>query len=67
MFHVRDEHIEIDVHFIQEKVMPKELNMQYILIKKQIVDYLIKSLLGACFKIFKDKLVVYNLLEKSSK
>ena len=67
VFHVRNEHIEIDVHSIQEKVMPKELNMQYILIEEQIVDYLIKSLLDACFKIFKDKLIVVQSIRKSSK
>ena len=67
VFHVRNEHIEIHLHFIQGKVMPKELNMQYILIEDQMVDYLIKSLLGACFKIFKDKLAMVQSIRKSSK
>ena len=50
MFHIKTKHIEIDVHFIHEKVLAKELDVRNISTKEQIVDLHTKPLLEARFE-----------------
>ncbi|GAA0170028.1 hypothetical protein LIER_40875 [Lithospermum erythrorhizon] len=44
VFHVRTKHIEIDFHFVREKVARKELQIKFISTKDQIADVLTKPL-----------------------
>ncbi|GAA0174416.1 hypothetical protein LIER_41720 [Lithospermum erythrorhizon] len=54
--HDRTKHIEIDFHFVHEKVARKELQIQFISTKDQIADLLTKPLSSSRFAFFWDKL-----------
>ena len=58
VFHFRTKHIKIDVHFICEKVLAKELDVRYISTEEQIPDVLTKPLLEARFDQLQNKLTV---------
>ena len=62
VFHARTKHIEVDVHFIREKIMSKEVEVCFIPSEEQIVDVFTKALNNSMFEYFKDKLI----LDKSS-
>ncbi len=53
-FHARIKHIDIQTHFIREKVIEELINLIYVLIDQMIIDDLIKSLT-------KDKFVQYRV------
>uniref|UniRef100_A0A803QIH1 Reverse transcriptase Ty1/copia-type domain-containing protein n=1 Tax=Cannabis sativa TaxID=3483 RepID=A0A803QIH1_CANSA len=65
MFHSRTKHIEIDVHFVREKVMNKSVEVRYIPSKEQIADILTKSLPITAFHYLKDKLTVCHSSQHS--
>ena len=44
MFHARTEHIEIHYHYVQEKVLARDIDMVYVNINEQVVDIFTKSL-----------------------
>lgn len=44
IFNSRTKHVEVDYHFVRERVLQKRLNVQYISTKDQIVDGFTKSL-----------------------
>ncbi|CAN1266351.1 Retrovirus-related Pol polyprotein from transposon RE2 [Linum perenne] len=44
VFHSRSKHLEIDFHFVRERVAAKQLHIAYISTKDQIADTLTKSL-----------------------
>jgi hypothetical protein len=50
--------MEIKYHYIQNMVQKRVVNIQYVVIDKQIVDVLIESLLKIKFEYFKDTLGV---------
>ncbi|GAA0166893.1 hypothetical protein LIER_40267 [Lithospermum erythrorhizon] len=56
VFHARTKHIEIDFHFVREKVARKQLQVQFISTKDQIADVLTKPLFTARFVFFRSKL-----------
>ena len=58
VFHFRTKHIKIDVHFICEKVLAKELDVRYISTEEQIPDVLTKPLSEARFDQLQNKLTV---------
>ena len=58
VFHARTKHIEVDVHFIKEKVMSKEGEVRFIPSEKQIADVFTKALNNSMFEYFKDKLIL---------
>lgn len=58
MFHASTKRIEIDVHFIYEKLLAKELDIRYIPTEEQIADGLTKSLLELQFDQIRNKLTV---------
>ena len=62
IFHGRTKHIEIDVHFIREKVANNELEIRYVLTKDQVVDILTKPLTVERFAYLKNK---FNVLSTS--
>jgi hypothetical protein len=44
IFHARTKHIEIDFHFIRQRVANKLLDIKFILSKDQVVDGFTKAL-----------------------
>lgn len=44
IFHARTKHIEIDYHFVREQVASKDLEVQFICSKDQLVVFLTKGL-----------------------
>ena len=58
VYHSRTKHIEIDIHFVRDKVIKKELEIRYIPTADQIADCLTKSLTQPRFQILVDKLGV---------
>ena len=55
-------HVEIDKHFIKEKVDEGTLSIQYIPSAKQIADILTKALLRPSFNKLVVKLGMYNIV-----
>jgi hypothetical protein len=60
MFHARTKHVKIDYHFVREKVLSKELRVQFVSSKDQIADVLTKTLPTPRFKLLQAKLIVQS-------
>lgn len=58
VIHSRTKHIEIDLHFIRDKVIAGELQIQYIPSAEQIADIMTKPLSFIHFNYLRDKLNV---------
>ena len=54
--HARTKHIEIDYHFVRERVASKELDIRFIPSKDQVVDGFTKALATRQFEEFKRNL-----------
>lgn len=52
-------HVEIDYHFVREKVLRKDIFICYISSDDQLVDLLTKSLLSSIFLQLRDKLLTH--------
>ena len=52
IFHKRTKHIEIDCHFVQEKLLAKEIGTEKISSNDQIASILTKSLRGPRIQFF---------------
>ena len=59
IFHSRSKHLEIDFHFVRDKVLNHELHVKYISSKDQIADVLTKPLPKTTFTTLKSKLSVF--------
>jgi hypothetical protein len=55
MFLDRSKHIEIEYHFIRDRVHKGAVKLQYISINQQVVDILTKPLAKGKFEAFRDK------------
>ena len=67
MFHAHTKHIEIDYHFVREKVAVGALITRYIPSPHQIADIFTKSLPKLPFRLFRSKLRVHSSATSSLK
>ncbi|XP_062085272.1 uncharacterized mitochondrial protein AtMg00810-like [Humulus lupulus] len=58
VYHARTKHIELDVHFVRDKVLQKQLDIRYIPSHDQIAGCLTKGLSPSRFQFLVDKLQV---------
>ncbi|RVW61832.1 Retrovirus-related Pol polyprotein from transposon RE2 [Vitis vinifera] len=61
VFHARTKHIEVDFHFIREKVANRDISLQFIGSYDQPTDIFTKGLSLARFCLLRDKLMVVSL------
>jgi hypothetical protein len=59
-FHARIKHIEIDYHFVRDRVASKTLMVKYLSNKDQIVDIFTKPLVSYRFQQLKSNLNVWS-------
>jgi hypothetical protein len=57
-FHARIKHIDIQTHFIKEKVIDESIDLIYVLIDQMIIDDLTKSLIRDKFVQFRAALKI---------
>jgi hypothetical protein len=62
VFHARTKHIELDYHFIREKLAAKQLSVQFICSADQIADVFIKSLSRSRFQSLRSKLTICSTM-----
>ena len=58
VFHARTKHLEVDYHFVREKVLRKDLQVKYIATGDQLVDIFTKSLSTSQFVYLRSKIMV---------
>ncbi|XP_073266435.1 uncharacterized protein [Populus alba] len=56
IFHARTKHVEVDYHFVRDRVAKKDIEVQFISFKDQLAKVLIKPLPHASFTYFRSKL-----------
>lgn len=61
VFHARTKHVEIDYHFIREKVVNKNIVVKHISTKNQLADMFTKSQTTTRFQFLRSKLMVRQL------
>lgn len=61
MFHARIKHVEIDYHFVRERVVSKELRVQFLCSKDQLADIMTKPLPTSRFQFLASKLTVTDV------
>ena len=61
VFHEKMKHIEIDCHFICEKILSEIITTSFVNSNDQLVDVFTKSLRGPRIKYICDKLGAYDL------
>lgn len=59
ILHSRSKHIELDLHFIRDKIATKDLEVRYVPSTDQLADYLTKPLSHSSFTLFRNKLGVH--------
>ena len=57
VFHARTKHVEVDYHFIRERVLRKDLAISFVSGKDNLADIFTKPLPGPLFLLFHDKLM----------
>ena len=57
IFHAHSKHIEVDYHFVREKLLNKDLVVEYISTSDQFADVFIKSLPSPRFHFLVHKLM----------
>lgn len=59
VYHSRMKHVQIDVHFVRDKVQANEIQVRYISTKDQIADVLTKPLSKLRFQQLRAKLTIF--------
>jgi hypothetical protein len=59
VLHARTKHLELDIHFVQEKVVAKDLSIQHVPGTDQIADALTKPLPSSHVLALRDKLKMF--------
>jgi hypothetical protein len=62
VYHARTKHIEIDYHFVREKVINRDIMLKFISTHDQLVDAFTKGLSSARFLLLRSKLMVVSSL-----
>ncbi|KAE8725550.1 GDP-mannose transporter GONST1 [Hibiscus syriacus] len=64
VYHAQSKHVDLDVHFVREKVVAKQLQVQYVPVSHQIADGFTKPLARGAFEYFRDRIkAVEKLLQ----
>lgn len=58
VLHANTKHLEVDYHYVRDKVVRKELDVCYVCTTDQVADVFTKGLSSPRFKLLKDKLKV---------
>jgi hypothetical protein len=58
IYHARTKHVEVDYHFIREKVLHKDIAISYLSTHDQLADIFTKGLTSARFLLLRDKLMI---------
>jgi hypothetical protein len=58
VFHARTKHIEVDYHFVREKVVRRDIVVKFVSTKDQLADILTKSLASSSFTRLRDNLLL---------
>jgi hypothetical protein len=58
VFHARTKHIEVDYHFVREKVLNRDILLKFISTQDQVAYLFTKGLSYAQFLLLKSKLLV---------
>ena len=66
VFHSHTKHMEVDVFFVREKVLAKQLSIVHIPALDQWADVLTKPLSSTRFEILRDKLNVKSISSENS-
>jgi len=61
VYHARTKHIEVDYHFIREKVLNGDISIKYISTHDQLADIFTKGLSSVQFSFLRDKLMVCSV------
>jgi hypothetical protein len=60
IFHARTKHVEVDYHFVRDRVVKNEIQIRFISFKDQLVDVLTKPLPHFAFASLRSKLHVVH-------
>ncbi|RDY02888.1 hypothetical protein CR513_13611, partial [Mucuna pruriens] len=61
IYFMRTKHIEIDYHFVREKLLAKEISTKFVNSNNQLCEIFTKSLRGPQIQVICSKLGAYNI------